>query len=297
MSNYSQTTFFTPKDALPPGNPAKTIKGVEFDPEFAAISAAIATKVDTAGGGVDVTGTTVSLDTSGLTAITAVEAGDFLSVQDVSDSNNMKKVTLTNFSGSVAQAGDTAINNSAEALRVDILNVTFEGAVDPTSDGVLVYDGSAGANRRTAPQNLVEGAVSALATVNADGVDNDDQYIMLVDGGLRAVNKEQNGYTSRSVAGAIALVEADGDGFVLHNSGGAQVAAVPTSGVTVGWRTTVINSTPSDAIIIGPGSGVTMSSVVRSGVSAAGNHTISAGGSAEVIYIATNHWHIRGDIA
>lgn len=46
MSNYSQTTFFAPKDALLSGNPAKLIKGADFDPEFAAIAAAIATKLD-----------------------------------------------------------------------------------------------------------------------------------------------------------------------------------------------------------------------------------------------------------
>jgi hypothetical protein len=46
MSNYSQTTNFTAKDALLSGNPAKLIKGADFDVEFAAIAAAIATKLD-----------------------------------------------------------------------------------------------------------------------------------------------------------------------------------------------------------------------------------------------------------
>lgn len=46
MSNYVQTTFFAPKDALITGNPLKLIKGADVDPEFAAIAAAIATKFD-----------------------------------------------------------------------------------------------------------------------------------------------------------------------------------------------------------------------------------------------------------
>lgn len=46
MSNYSQITFFAPKDSLLSGNPAKIIKGADVDPEFAAISVAIATKYD-----------------------------------------------------------------------------------------------------------------------------------------------------------------------------------------------------------------------------------------------------------
>lgn len=48
MSDYTQITLFTPKDALATGNPAKKIKGSEFDPEFSAISTAVASKYDSA---------------------------------------------------------------------------------------------------------------------------------------------------------------------------------------------------------------------------------------------------------
>lgn len=46
MSNYTQITFFAPKDALLSGNPAKLIKGADVDPELAAIATAIASKYD-----------------------------------------------------------------------------------------------------------------------------------------------------------------------------------------------------------------------------------------------------------
>lgn len=46
MSNYTQTTFFAPKDSLSSGNPAKLIKGADVDPELANIATAIATKFD-----------------------------------------------------------------------------------------------------------------------------------------------------------------------------------------------------------------------------------------------------------
>lgn len=46
MSNYTQTTFFAPKDVLPSGNPNKLILGAQVDPELAAIAVAIATKFD-----------------------------------------------------------------------------------------------------------------------------------------------------------------------------------------------------------------------------------------------------------
>lgn len=46
MSNYTQTTFFTPKDSLPITDPNKTIFGAAYDVEFANIGAAMATKLD-----------------------------------------------------------------------------------------------------------------------------------------------------------------------------------------------------------------------------------------------------------
>lgn len=46
MTDYTKATEFTPKDSLPTGDPAKIIKGADFDTEFDAIETSIATKVD-----------------------------------------------------------------------------------------------------------------------------------------------------------------------------------------------------------------------------------------------------------
>jgi hypothetical protein len=63
MSNYTQTTFFAPKDSLLSGDPNKKIKGAQIDPEFAAIAVAIASKLDT---------TTASANPSAQVGLTAV---------------------------------------------------------------------------------------------------------------------------------------------------------------------------------------------------------------------------------
>src|SRR4051812_9865001 len=44
MTDYTQITNFTAKDALPSSDPAKLIRGSLFDAEFAALVAAVATK-------------------------------------------------------------------------------------------------------------------------------------------------------------------------------------------------------------------------------------------------------------
>jgi hypothetical protein len=46
MSNYTQSTNFATKDALPSGDPLKIVKGTEINTEFNNIAVAIATKAD-----------------------------------------------------------------------------------------------------------------------------------------------------------------------------------------------------------------------------------------------------------
>jgi hypothetical protein len=48
MSNYTQSTNFATKDALPSGDPLKIVKGTEINTEFVNISTAVATKADLA---------------------------------------------------------------------------------------------------------------------------------------------------------------------------------------------------------------------------------------------------------
>jgi hypothetical protein len=46
MSNYTQSTNFATKDALPSGDPLKIVKGTEINTEFVNIAVAVATKAD-----------------------------------------------------------------------------------------------------------------------------------------------------------------------------------------------------------------------------------------------------------
>ena len=87
MSNYTQSTNFATKDALPSGDPLKIVKGTEINTEFNNISVAIATKADT----VSPTFTGTPVLPSGTTAVTQTSTDDSTKlattafVQDVSD--------------------------------------------------------------------------------------------------------------------------------------------------------------------------------------------------------------------
>ena len=47
MSNYTPTTDFASKDALPSGDPAKIIRGVDFSTEFDNVATAVESKANT----------------------------------------------------------------------------------------------------------------------------------------------------------------------------------------------------------------------------------------------------------
>jgi len=69
VSNYTKSTNFTAKDALPTGDSGKIIRGTEFDTEFTAIQTAVNSKADAASP--SLTGT-ITFNGVGLTA-TATE--------------------------------------------------------------------------------------------------------------------------------------------------------------------------------------------------------------------------------
>lgn len=296
MSDYTQTTFFTPKDSLPTGNAAKVVKGSEFDTEFSGISTAVATKYDTAGEGLASTGSTVSLDLGELTAAT-IAVGDFVPFEDISDSSSNKSSTLANVVDVIATGADTGVDHTSGVLEVDIAAVTAEATVDGAVDQFLMYDDSATANRKTDAESVVLGGVAAVAGVTTVDVEDDDYFPIVVDGALKQLPKHENGYSSRTVVGNFSVAAEDGDGIVIHDAGGASLGGPPTSGVTVGWRSRIVNMDDTSSVLFGPGASVTLSSAIRTGVGALGNHTINAGGSAELIYLATDHWHIHGDIS
>lgn len=75
MSNYTKTTNFTAKDTLPTGNPAKIIKGADFDTEFDALQVAVSTKSDIASPTFTGTVTAATMTVTGTLTAGTIEGG------------------------------------------------------------------------------------------------------------------------------------------------------------------------------------------------------------------------------
>lgn len=121
MSNYAQTTFFTPKDSLPPTNPAKTIFGAAYDIEFGNISTAISSKADAvsvvssviAGTGIGVSGATgaVTISNTGVLSIAGT-------ANQIAASASTGAITLSFPSSIIISGGVTTANLSATNLTI-----------------------------------------------------------------------------------------------------------------------------------------------------------------------------------
>lgn len=178
MANYTKTTDFEVKDGLPSGDPGKIIKGTEFEVEFDAISASIATKADQAGptftgtstfGSVNVTGSFTSLgidDNATSTAITIDGTNDVAITNDLtvdtdtlvvnSTSNRVgigESTPLVNFHVSGAEATlrleDT--NGTNDGSRIQFFtNATAQGTIRSggTLGNAMAFYANGGANER-----------------------------------------------------------------------------------------------------------------------------------------------------
>ena len=81
MSNYTKSTNFATKDALPSGDPLKIVKGTEIDTEFNNIATAIATKVEPSSP--NFTGTPTAPTATAGTSTTQIATTDFVTAADV----------------------------------------------------------------------------------------------------------------------------------------------------------------------------------------------------------------------
>ena len=150
MTNYSKTTDFEAKDALPSGDPGKVVKGTEFEAEFDDIVTAIATKADIASptftgvvtapspmtlGGVSMTATAAELNIlDGVTSTTAelnILDGVTSTAAEINilDALDRGSIIYGNASGATAVLGQGTAN---QVLTSDGTDIAWQGVADPT---------------------------------------------------------------------------------------------------------------------------------------------------------------------
>ena len=146
MSDYTQITDFSAKDALSTGNAAKIVKGVDFDAEFSAIETAIASKADytelqhtlipritsyTAG---TAPGSCVAV-TAGFTLDTALAAGTSFLIYN----NSASSILITQGSGLTLRTAGTTITGNVTIPPRGLATVWVNSTTEYILSGSGVY--------------------------------------------------------------------------------------------------------------------------------------------------------------
>ena len=250
MADYTQTTFFGPKDALTPNDPLKIIKGTEHDTELSAISTAIGTKFDAvdSNGGLAFSGKSISLDFTNLSVQSGIDtttdrvavydasaAGMVYAVIDdlIAGSSNAVPVTRTLTAGTGLDGGgdlsanrtftlaDTAVTAAAygSATAVPSFTVDAQGRLTAAADVAILHDSLSGF---VADEHVAHSGVSIVAGAGMTG------------GGTIALSRTLNVIGGTGITVAADSVSTN-DSQIVHDSLSGFVADehIAHSGVTL----------------------------------------------------------------
>ena len=167
MSDYTKSTDFASKDALPSGNSAKIVKGTEIDTEFNNIAIAVATKADLASPGFSGSPTAPTQstgDSSTKLATTAFVAAALASLYPVGSiytnaAVSTNPATLLGFgTWSAFGAGRVMVGLDAGNAAFDTAQETGGSADAITVSHTHTYSGTTGSvgdHQHTAPSGTV----------------------------------------------------------------------------------------------------------------------------------------------
>lgn len=282
MSNYAQTTFFTPKDTLPISDPNKTIFGAAYDVEFGNIATAIASKYDS---------NSTPTFAGAVTAPAFIPNGTSIPTNGMylPAANTVGWSTAGVARGSVNSTGNWTINapSSGTALQVTgLANVNAIAATDGTATIGILFDGAHGAYTGTITNNalnllsnnitrVIIGA-SGNVTINAPS----SGRALLVNGTNAGIFGDIEVFGTNA---ALGLADSGVNGALLA------ISATNSSGYIINatWNTASagnlkIQTGNVDRLTIAPAGNVTVnapsSGVALTVVGASGANTISANG-------------------
>ena len=169
MSDYSQITFFTPKDGLATGNPNKIIYGSDVDAELSAISTAITSKADVDGDaiGAGTPATEINVDNLKLDANKIISTDTDGDIE--LEPNGSGYVVITNVDVAAGEIDGTVIGgNSAAAGTFTTLNATTVDATNLEVTNLKAKDGTAAGSIANST-GVVTLASSVLTTTDING--------------------------------------------------------------------------------------------------------------------------------
>lgn len=298
MSDYTQITFFAPKDALGTGNPSKLIKGTEVDPELLAISTAIATKFD-------------ANDISDNTAAAALASDAVLITPAKLKYAVENGVILYNINGLTAFASAANANNDYLPIyvagtgvrKINPTNLIASTGFVPNTRTITSGNGLSGGGDLSANRTLAVGAGLGIV-VNADTVEVDEGASLTYNGNQLEVSR-----TNATTTDAVGFMDIpqnsqttnyttvmdDRGKMIFHPSGAGAgdtftIAANASVAYPTGSVITFFNEDSNNLSITVGGS----DNLYLAGTTTTGTRTLGQRGLATAIKIGGVTWVISG---
>ncbi len=325
MSNYTQTTFFAPKDLLLSGNPAKLIKGADVDPELANIATAIATKYDatniasapvgfaagtaaapavyfstsTGTGLYQAAANSLGFAANGVAA-GAISAAGAWSIP--APSSNVSALTIVGFGGStpiLSLAQNTAGQNgwatiSAPSGQFAGFSFAGDGSTFGTTDAIIGQntDGSMiiGTRQNLPVKFFTDNNVSTpMAQV---GLVNASSFQAVDDGGTMQTVGWRDAPQNSQVSVNYTLALSDRGKSVVFGGAGGHTLTIPANASVAFPNGTVIlfanNANAATTIAI------TTDTLTIAGTSTTGSRTVAVNGQVTLYKLAATQWLISG---
>jgi hypothetical protein len=187
LSNYTKATNFASKDSLSTGNPSKIVKGTEIDTEFNAISAAIATKSDTASP--TFTGTPAAP-----TASLGTDTSQIATTAFVQDALGALGTT-----GRIVQIVNSVTSTGIESFSDSYVPTGHTATITPTSasNKILILV-SAGFAQSNAYANNAANAFYTLYRGSSTNLGTTSGHLSIAN--VNTINSQSNIYISMSVS-------------------------------------------------------------------------------------------------
>jgi hypothetical protein len=238
MSNYTQSTNFATKDALPSGDPLKIVKGTEINTEFNNIAVAVATKADL----VSPTFTGTPALPTGTTAITQ------------SAGNSTTAVATTAFVEAAITAFDTALTVST--AQIEDVAVTTAKIADNAVTNAKLASGAAVANLGFTPvqQGTGTGQLSNAVKIGWSGT----QLLAQVDASDQGAFVMQNGFTGGNQSLSASGYQKLPGGLIMQWGTFSQTGASTTVSFPISFPNACLNvqqTCAGNASVSAPGSG------------------------------------------
>ena len=321
MSDYTQITDFSAKDALSSGDPEKIISGADFDAELSAISVAVATKYDSTNIASQAEAEAESSSTTLMTPQRVAQwaddnAGIVGELRDLSDPGADRIFFWDDGESADSNVGFLAVGDGLEISTTTLqLPSSLAGAGLTLTSGVLAVVGGDGitANANDIaltdvaattgnPVDVSSGSISldltALATVVPEGGLVAGARFLVNDAGTeKAILIEEAGM--RVQANVSTQTVTSGDMNTIMELNGTNTLTFDTNAneaLPLGVPIIICNDHASQFVTVDMVAGVQLHSVYHPGGTDGASDRIMPGGMAIIFQTVTDQWFLSGDL-